>query len=104
MEGVVRMPSAFSMTLGVAPSITATQELVVPRSMPMTFAMFVYPLSSRSAGHSSARDRHAFKAVDRPVVRPLVSAAAPLAALSAHIGERHCAARHLRCRFRPAHQ
>src|SRR5438270_6421771 len=36
IEGVVRMPSAFSMTFGAAPSITATQELVVPRSMPMT--------------------------------------------------------------------
>ena len=29
-EGVVLMPSAFSMTLGVLPSITATQLLVVP--------------------------------------------------------------------------
>ena len=37
IEGVVRPPSAFSMTLGEAPSMTATQELVVPRSMPMTF-------------------------------------------------------------------
>src|ERR1051325_5437665 len=35
MEGVVRMPSAFSMTFGVFPSITATQEFVVPRSMPI---------------------------------------------------------------------
>jgi hypothetical protein len=34
-EGVVLTPSAFSMTLGVLPSITATQELVVPRSIPM---------------------------------------------------------------------
>ena len=39
IEGVVRMPSAFSMTFGVVPSITATQELVVPRSMPMTLPM-----------------------------------------------------------------
>ena len=39
MEGVVRAPSAFSMTLGAEPSMTATQELVVPRSMPMTLAM-----------------------------------------------------------------
>src|SRR5438105_14978441 len=43
IEGVVRAPSAVSMTLGVAPSITATQELVVPRSIPMTFAI-VCPL------------------------------------------------------------
>ena len=34
-EGVVLAPSAFSMTLGVLPSITATQEFVVPRSIPM---------------------------------------------------------------------
>ena len=39
MEGVVRAPSAFSITLGAEPSMTATQELVVPRSMPMTFAI-----------------------------------------------------------------
>src|ERR1051326_2755460 len=39
MEGVVRAPSAFSMTLGAEPSITATQELVVPRSMPITLAI-----------------------------------------------------------------
>ncbi len=39
IEGVVRAPSAFSMTFGVAPSMTATQELVVPRSMPMTLPM-----------------------------------------------------------------
>ena len=39
IEGVVRMPSAFSITLGFLPSMTATQELVVPRSMPITFAI-----------------------------------------------------------------
>jgi hypothetical protein len=39
MDGVVRPPSEFSMTLGLEPSITATHELVVPRSMPMTFAI-----------------------------------------------------------------
>jgi hypothetical protein len=35
MEGVVRRPSAFSITLGLLPSMMATQELVVPRSMPI---------------------------------------------------------------------
>src|SRR5262245_37371514 len=39
MEGVVRAPSEFSITLTSLPSITATQELVVPRSMPMTLLM-----------------------------------------------------------------
>src|ERR1044071_6208467 len=35
-EGVVRAPSAFAMTWGSPPSMTAMQELVVPRSMPNT--------------------------------------------------------------------
>jgi hypothetical protein len=39
MEGVVRAPSAFSMTLGVLPSMTATQLLVVPKSIPMILPM-----------------------------------------------------------------
>jgi hypothetical protein len=38
-DGVVRPPSAFGMTVGSPPSITATQELVVPRSIPIVFAM-----------------------------------------------------------------
>src|SRR4029453_17749996 len=50
IDGVVRMPSAFSMTLGFLPSITATQELVVPRSMPITLAMVLPLFSGRSAG------------------------------------------------------
>jgi|LauGreDrversion4_2_1035121.scaffolds.fasta_scaffold396569_1 hypothetical protein len=37
IEGVVLMPSEFSMTRGKLPSITATHELVVPRSIPITF-------------------------------------------------------------------
>ena len=39
IEGVVRPPSAFSMTLASLPSITATHEFVVPRSMPITLLM-----------------------------------------------------------------
>lgn len=39
IEGVVRAPSEFSMTLGWLPSMMATQLLVVPRSMPMTLDM-----------------------------------------------------------------
>src|SRR5438477_11359687 len=38
-EGVVRPPSAFSMTVGSPPSSTAMHELVVPRSMPMVLAI-----------------------------------------------------------------
>ncbi len=38
-EGVVRAPSAFSITCGSPPSSTAMHELVVPRSMPIVFAI-----------------------------------------------------------------
>jgi len=34
-EGVMRLPLALIRTLGVPPSMMATQEFVVPRSMPM---------------------------------------------------------------------
>src|SRR5205085_11912443 len=45
-EGVVRAPSLFSMTFGLPPSMTATQLLVVPKSIPMTLAMLLLPSSS----------------------------------------------------------
>src|ERR671925_2274613 len=38
-DGVVRPPSAFGMTVGSPPSRTAMHEFVVPRSMPIVFAM-----------------------------------------------------------------
>src|SRR5690606_14189014 len=41
IDGVVRAPSAFSTTLGLPPSMTATHELVVPRSIPITLAIDV---------------------------------------------------------------
>jgi hypothetical protein len=41
IDGVVRSPSLFSITLGLPPSMIATQELVVPRSMPMILPMGV---------------------------------------------------------------
>src|SRR3979409_2799537 len=50
IDGVVRMPSAFSMTLAVLPSITATHEFVVPRSIPMTFPMVLIPFFLRQVG------------------------------------------------------
>jgi hypothetical protein len=46
-EGVVRRPSEFSKTTGSPPSMTAMQELVVPRSMPSTFAINYCPYLSR---------------------------------------------------------
>jgi hypothetical protein len=42
-EGVVLIPSGFGITLGSPASITATQELVVPKSIPITFAIFISP-------------------------------------------------------------
>jgi hypothetical protein len=41
VDGVVLEPYGFSITLGVLPSIIATQELVVPKSMPMTEPVFL---------------------------------------------------------------
>ena len=38
-DGVNRLPSAFSSTVGSPASMIATTELVVPRSIPSTFAM-----------------------------------------------------------------
>src|SRR4051812_725775 len=40
-DGVVRPPSAFSMTVGSPPSSTAMHELVVPRSIPIVFPIWV---------------------------------------------------------------
>jgi hypothetical protein len=40
-EGVVLTPSEFSMTLGVCPYMSATHELVVPRSIPMMVSPFL---------------------------------------------------------------
>src|SRR4051794_33663254 len=39
-DGVVRPPSAFGMTVGSPPSITAMHELVVPRSIPITLLIY----------------------------------------------------------------
>lgn len=47
-EGVVRPPSEFVITSDSLPSITATQEFVVPRSMPITFAIGNLPDRYRS--------------------------------------------------------
>src|SRR3954471_10451444 len=47
-DGVVRPPSLFSMTVGSPPSSTAMHELVVPRSIPMVFAMWCAPLQDLS--------------------------------------------------------
>jgi hypothetical protein len=46
-EGVSREPSLFSRTVGSPASMTATTELVVPRSIPMTFAIASPPFLYR---------------------------------------------------------
>ena len=52
IEGVVRSPSAFSITRTLSPSNTATHELVVPRSIPIILpilgAPIHYPLLTKS--------------------------------------------------------
>ena len=45
-DGVVRAPSAFSMTVGSPPSRIAMHELVVPRSIPIVLAMGSAPCGS----------------------------------------------------------
>src|SRR3546814_12783934 len=59
MDGVVRAPSAFSTTFGLLPSMTATQLFVVPRLIPITFAILssyapIKYLPARSHGHAGA--------------------------------------------------
>jgi len=44
IEGVVRLPSRLAITWGLAPSTTATQQLVVPRSMPRILLMTIVRL------------------------------------------------------------
>jgi hypothetical protein len=44
------MPSAFSMIRALLPSMTATHEFVVPKSIPMTLPITVLPRSDLSLG------------------------------------------------------
>ena len=48
-EGVRRLPSALAITVASPPSITETTEFVVPKSIPITFAMFQFLLISLHA-------------------------------------------------------
>src|ERR1700704_6187013 len=64
IDGVVRAPSEFSMTFALLPSITATHELVVPRSMPIALAMMallyrhVFPCTDGSSFPPIVAKRH----------------------------------------------
>src|SRR5919106_2078241 len=65
-DGVMRAPSAFVMTCGSPPSMTATTEFVVPRSMPMILPI-VSSVLLRVVRHSDeARPDH-------PVVQPIAA-------------------------------
>src|SRR5687767_11130299 len=71
-EGVVRNPSAFAITLGSPPSITATQELVVPKSIPMTLPMKHLDSNGetpRRAPERRGRGAHVRDFVSRPEPR-----------------------------------
>ena len=46
-DGVRRLPSGLVMTTGSPPSMTATTELVVPRSIPMILLMMKSPQTTR---------------------------------------------------------
>ena len=46
IEGVVRAPSAFAITVGSPPSSTLTHELVVPRSIPTALAILFLSFTS----------------------------------------------------------
>src|ERR1700704_5064134 len=53
-DGVIRLPSGLVMTTGSPPSMTATTEFVVPRSMPMIFsAIEVAPISREGDARAS---------------------------------------------------
>src|SRR5687768_7469625 len=75
--GVVRLPSAFGITFTSSPSITATQLLVVPRSMPTIRdlpigGLLAVPGSARGTGGSGARDHHARRS-DQPFAHAIAA-------------------------------
>src|SRR5512136_443561 len=55
-DGVVRPPSGLVITTGVSPSITATTEYVVPRSIPMTLLISYGPPPGHSRSPSGPTD------------------------------------------------
>src|SRR5687768_3520486 len=57
-DGVVRPPSAFSMTVGSPPSRTAMHEFVVPRSIPMVLPMWGKLLLCVGFGGGDAASPH----------------------------------------------
>ena len=68
-DAVVRLPSLFSITLGVLPSITATQENVVPRSMPITCPLTLPPPPPAAAAANLNKTMTDFIVCNRPLAR-----------------------------------
>src|SRR5699024_3472170 len=56
-EGVVRWPSALGITTGLPPSMTAAQLLVVPRSIPMIFAIVRFSFQRKRPDSERASHR-----------------------------------------------
>src|SRR5436190_6497859 len=86
IEGVVRMPSAFSMTFGVFPSITATHELVVPRSIPMTLPIVSFLSRCGRSAQALAAPGGACPRFRGPCRPPKIPSIAAPGGVSAHIG------------------
>src|SRR5215469_12652671 len=67
-EGVVREPSLLAITVGWPPSMTATQELVVPRSIPIILPIV---LTRTSLGNlSTGRVIYSRASTESPGHRP----------------------------------
>src|SRR3954452_5817992 len=60
-EGVMRLPSALTITLGSLPSMTATTELVVPRSMPIILDISFSPTDGYRDLSAMSSDLYASK-------------------------------------------
>src|SRR5688572_23126430 len=71
-DGVNRLPSGLVMTTGSPPSMTATTELVVPRSMPMILLMSFGVLVERVYDeHIMLYECHVVNMLPPPVPHPL---------------------------------
>src|SRR6478735_9935508 len=95
-DGTVRPPSADVMTVGSPPSMTATTEFVVPRSMPMILPMsLVAPCGARGSGRGvgcgggHGHEGRADDAVAQAIAAPdLLDDGAVRLAGARHVGDR----------------
>src|SRR5207253_1146761 len=69
-DGVTRPPSALGMTTGSPPSITATTELVVPRSIPMIFSAMTTTPYHAGDEHTASLVAQAFGVLPNDDKRP----------------------------------